>query len=75
MLIISTCVHEHAHARANGRISRGSSTGDIYMFNDQTELITKKLFDLHKNNEQFEDIMSKKRSLRKNYKKSLKQAK
>ncbi|CAD2108086.1 ATP-dependent RNA helicase DDX27, putative [Plasmodium vinckei] len=60
------------YTHRNGRISRGANTGDIYIFNDTENLITKKIYDFHKNNIKFEDIFSRKRSLRKNYKKQLK---
>ncbi|EAA15549.1 hypothetical protein [Plasmodium yoelii yoelii] len=60
------------YTHRNGRISRGANTGDIYIFNDAENLITKKIYQFHKNNIKFEDIFSRKRSLRKNYKRQLK---
>ncbi|EUD68166.1 adenosinetriphosphatase [Plasmodium inui San Antonio 1] len=63
------------YTHRNGRISRGASTGDIYLFNDSDNLVTKKIYQLHKKNVKFEDIFSRKRSLRKNYKRDLKNSK
>lgn len=63
------------YTHRNGRISRGASTGDIYLFNDSDNLVTKKIYQLHKKNVKFEDIFSRKRSLRKNYKRDLKKSK
>ncbi|GAB67024.1 ATP-dependent helicase [Plasmodium cynomolgi strain B] len=63
------------YTHRNGRISRGASTGDIYLFNDSDNLVTKKIYELHKKNVKFEDIFSRKRSLRKNYKRDLKKSK
>ncbi|ANQ08786.1 ATP-dependent helicase [Plasmodium coatneyi] len=63
------------YTHRNGRISRGASTGDIYLFNDPDNLVTKKIYQLHKKNVKFEDIFSRKRSLRKNYKRDLKKSK
>ncbi|CRG97819.1 ATP-dependent helicase, putative [Plasmodium gallinaceum] len=60
------------YTHRNGRISRGASTGDIYIFNNLNDLITKKIYELHKNNVRFEELFSRKRSLRKNYKRELK---
>ncbi|SBT70772.1 ATP-dependent helicase, putative [Plasmodium malariae] len=60
------------YTHRNGRISRGASTGDIYIFNNLENLVTRKIYELHKNNVKFEDIFSRKRSLRKNYKRELK---
>ncbi|SBT36607.1 ATP-dependent helicase [Plasmodium ovale wallikeri] len=62
------------YTHRNGRISRGASTGDIYMFNHSESLITKKIYELHKNNVKFEDIFSRKRSLRKNFKRDIKKS-
>ncbi|CRH00627.1 ATP-dependent helicase, putative [Plasmodium relictum] len=62
------------YTHRNGRISRGPSTGDIYIFNNLNDLITKKIYEFHKNNVKFEELFSRKRSLRKNYKKELKKA-
>ncbi|SCO73310.1 ATP-dependent helicase, putative [Plasmodium vivax] len=63
------------YTHRNGRISRGASTGDIYLFNDSDNLVTIKIYQLHKKNVKFEDIFSRKRSLRKNYKRDLKKSK
>ncbi|GAW81513.1 ATP-dependent helicase [Plasmodium gonderi] len=61
------------YTHRNGRISRGASTGgNIYLFNNSENLVTNKIYQLHKNNVKFEDIFSRKRSLRKNYKRDLK---
>ncbi|EUT90527.1 hypothetical protein PFAG_00883 [Plasmodium falciparum Santa Lucia] len=59
------------YTHRNGRLARGANTGHVYIFKHFEDLVTRKIYELHKNKLKFEEIFSRKRSLRKNYKREL----
>ncbi|KYO02238.1 putative ATP-dependent helicase [Plasmodium gaboni] len=63
------------YTHRNGRLARGANTGHVYIFKHFEDLVTRKIYELHKNKLKFEEIFSRKRSLRKNYKRELQKKK